>query len=111
MIIDFDKIELKVLENFKGGEKATEAHMYTDDNNIMLMGKLVPGASIGLHRHVGNSEVVIIRKGTGKVLFEGEYIPLKECDVHYCPEGCEHSLINDSEEDLLFFGIVPKHNK
>ena len=23
MIIDFDKIELKVLENFRGGEKAT----------------------------------------------------------------------------------------
>ena len=42
-------------------------------------------------------------------VFEGEYIPLKEGDVHYCPEGCEHSLINDSEEDLLFFGIVPKH--
>ena len=46
MIIDFDKIELKVLENFRGGEKATEAHMFTDDNNIMLMGKLIPGASI-----------------------------------------------------------------
>ena len=109
MIIDFNKIELSVLENFKGGEKATEAHMFVDENNRMLMGRLVPGASIGLHRHEGNSEVVLIKKGTGKVLFEGEYIPLKEGDVHYCPEGCEHSLINDSEEDLLFFGIVPNH--
>jgi len=109
MIIDFDKIELSILENFKGGEKATEANMFVDENNRMLMGRLVPGASIGLHRHVGSSEVILIRKGSGKVLFEGEYIPLKEGDVHYCPEGCEHSLINDSQEDLLFFGIVPNH--
>lgn len=109
MIIDFNKIELSVLENFKGGEKATEAHMFVDENNRMLMGRLVPGASIGLHRHVGNSEVVYVLKGTGKVLYEGELIPLKEGDVHYCPQGCEHSLINDSNNDLLFFGIVPNH--
>ena len=68
-IIDVNKIELSVLENFKGGEKATEAHMFVDENNRMLMGRLVPGASIGLHRHEGNSEVVLIKKGTGKVLF------------------------------------------
>lgn len=109
MIINFDKIELSILENFKGGEKATEAHMFVDDNNRMLMGRLVPGASIGLHKHEGSSEIILIKRGTGKVLFEGEYIQLKEGDVHYCPEGCQHSLINDSQEDLLFFGIVPNH--
>lgn len=109
MIINFDKIELSILENFKGGKKATEAHMFVDENNRMLKGRLVPGASIGLHRHEGSSEIIYVTKGTGKVLYEGEYIPLKEGDVHYCPEGCEHSLINDSQEDLLFLGIVPNH--
>ena len=109
MIIDFDKIELSVLENFKGGEKATEAHMFVDRNNRMLMGRLVPGASIGLHKHEGSSEIIYIKEGNGKVLFEGDYIALKKGDVHYCPEGCEHSLINDSDKDLLFFGIVPNH--
>ena len=109
MIIDFKKIELSVLENFKGGEKATEAHMFVDDNNRMLMGRLVPGASIGLHRHEGNSEIILIRKGCGKVLFEGEYIALKEGDVHYCPEGCEHSLRNPSDADLIVFAVIPNH--
>ena len=37
MIIDFDKIELKVLENFRGGEKATEAHMFTDGQVIVKL--------------------------------------------------------------------------
>ena len=28
---------------------------------------------------------------------------------HYCPMGHEHSLINDSDEDLIFFAVVPEH--
>ena len=29
-------------------------------------------------------------------------------DVHYCPEGHGHSMTNPYEEDLIFFGVVPK---
>ena len=46
MVIDFDKIELSILEHFKGGEKVTKAHMFVDDNNRMLKGLLEPGDSI-----------------------------------------------------------------
>ena len=109
MVIDFDKIELSILEHFKGGEKVTKAHMFVDDNNRMLKGLLEPGASIGLHKHEGSSEIIYITSGKGKVLFQGEDIPLKAGDVHYCPEGCEHSLINDSNGNLTFFAVVPNH--
>ena len=109
MIIEFDKMETQVLEHFKDGEKFTEAKMFVDENNRMLKGRLIPGASIGLHRHVGSSEVIYILSGTGKVLYEGEYEKVQAGSVHYCPEGCEHSLINDSDADLTFFAVVPNH--
>ena len=109
MIIDFDKIEVSVMPAFKGGEKETRAAMFTDENNRIMMGMLIPGATIGLHRHEGSSEVIFIQSGSGKVLYDGKYEEVKVGDVHYCPEGHEHSLINDSEENLTYFAVVPNH--
>ena len=34
--------------------------------------------------------------------------PLKAGDCHYCPKGRAHSLINNSEEPLEFFAVVPQ---
>ena len=109
MIIDFDKIEVSIMPAFKGGEKETRAAMFTDENNRIMMGMLIPGATIGLHRHEGSSEVIFIQSGSGKVLYDGKYEEVKAGDVHYYPEGHEHSLINDSEENLTYFAVVPNH--
>jgi len=109
MIIDFERTETQILHNFKGGEGDTATKMFVDDNNRIMFGKLTPGASIGLHRHEGSSEVIFIQSGCGKVFFEGDYEKVGAGDVHYCPEGCEHSLINDSDGDLTYFAVVPQH--
>ncbi|MDO4300232.1 MAG: cupin domain-containing protein [Clostridia bacterium] len=109
MIIDYGKIEEKAISDFKGGEKIFNVKMFTDENNKIMMGRLEPGASIGLHTHSGNSEIILIQEGKGKVLYNGEYLPLRAGDVHYCPMGQEHSLINDSSEDLKFFAVVGGH--
>ena len=61
---------------------------------------LEPGASIGLHTHQGNSEIIYILSGTGKVLYDGAYETLVPGACHYCPEGHEHSLINDGKDEL-----------
>ncbi|MEG0919474.1 MAG: cupin domain-containing protein [Anaerovoracaceae bacterium] len=111
MIIDFKGIGEKKIEAFKGGEKYVMAALYEDENNKIMKGKLVSGATIGLHRHETNSEVIYILEGKGKVLFEGEYEAVKTGSCHYCPKGCQHSLINDSNDDLLYFAIVPEHTK
>lgn len=109
MILNFNNIEETVLPQFKGGEKDTLFRMYTDSDNKILQGKLVPGASIGLHKHETSSEAIFILQGTGKVLFNGEYELVEPGVCHYCPKGQEHSLINDGEEDLIFFAVVPEH--
>ena len=109
MIIDFKELGVSVIPNFRGGEKETAARMFTDDNNKIMLGKLIPGATIGLHRHEGSSEIILIQSGRGKVLYDGVYETVETGYVHYCPEGHEHSLINDSNEDLTFFAVVPQH--
>lgn len=111
MKILFDQMEEKVLKNFKGGEGEFHPKMYTDDNTKIMLGRLTPGSSIGLHTHEGNSEIIYILSGAGKVLYDGAYETLAAGDCHYCPEGHAHSLINDGLDDLRFFAVVPEHGK
>ena len=109
MIIRFDEIEQSVMENFKGGEKHLEASMYYDGTNrILTRARLIPGASIGLHTHDDSCEVIFILEGCGSLLEDGERKAVQAGDCLYCPKGGSHSLINDSEEDLIFCAVVPR---
>ena len=58
MNIDFDKMDLSVIPNFKGGEKELHARMFFDGSNRIMKARLIPGASIGMHTHEGTSEVI-----------------------------------------------------
>lgn len=107
MKIDFNAIEEKLIPNFKGGEKKFAVRMFSDDLIKVMKGRLVPGASIGMHTHEQSCEIVFVTKGKGCVDYEGTVIPLAAGDVHYCPKGHRHSLINDSDGDLEFSAVVP----
>lgn len=106
MIIDFDNIREKRLPHFQGGEKEANFRIFSDDKEKILKGRLVPGASIGLHTHKEGSEIIYVLKGTGKVICDGEIEIVFPGMVHYCPQGSNHSLINDGLEDLFFFAVV-----
>lgn len=108
MIIDLKNLPIKKMVNFNGGEKEFNANMFIDESgNKIFIGKLIPGASIGLHTHETSCEVIYILNGHGKVLYEGEEFRVQAGLCHYCPKGKQHSLINDSDEDLDFFAVVP----
>ena len=108
MVIDFKNEQATVIPNFKGGEKSISAKMFFDGKNRILHGVLESGATIGVHTHETNSEVIYFLKGWGKVLYDGEYEKVEEGMCHYCPKGHTHSLINDSDSDLEFFAVVPE---
>ncbi len=108
MRIDFSALGDTVLPHFYGGEKELIAAMFSDEQNRILRGRLTPGAGIGLHRHEESSEIIYILEGHGYVLFDGQREPLEAGACHYCPKGHEHSLINDSDADLIFFAVVPQ---
>ena len=109
MLIDFDAICENVIPNMRGGEKEAHVRSFSDEKCKILMGKLIPGGTVGLHTHERDSETIYILSGTGKVLYDGVYEPLSAGSCHYCPQGHAHSLINDSEGDLCFFAVVPLH--
>ncbi len=111
MNIAFNTIPEKEEKNFKGGEKSAIIQAFSDGTNKIMRIRLVPDASIGMHKHETNSETVYILEGSGKVLCDGMVCPLKAGDVHYCPQGQEHSIINCGTQDLIFFAVVPEHSK
>ena len=115
MIIEFDKMDVTVLPNFKGGEKEFAANMFFDGTNRIFKGVLVPGATIGMHTHDDSCEVIFILSGRGTIVekdpaAESETVsPVGAGDCLYCQKGHAHSLQNNSDEgDLVFYAVVPK---
>lgn len=108
MLIDFNAIPETVVPHMRDGEKEVYLRKYQDNLGKIMKGKLIPGATIGMHTHETSSEVIYILSGVGKVLCEGVYEPLAPGACHYCPKGTAHSLINDSDGDLEFLAIVPE---
>ena len=106
-MIKFDNIEEKRLAAFKGGEGALCAKMITDELNKILLGRLEPGSSIGLHTHEDSSEIMYFIEGEGKVIHEGLEERILPGDCHYCKRGESHTVINDGKCDLVFFAVVP----
>lgn len=106
MILDFDAIEEQVLPNFKGGEEQFKTHMYTDGACKIMRASLEPGATIGVHTHETDCEIIFMLKGTGVVLYDDgkEALPAGCC--HYCPKGHSHSLRNESDEAIEFYAVV-----
>lgn len=111
MQINFDAMETTVIPHMRGGEKEVSAKMYIDPMIRIMRGRLIPGATIGLHTHESNCEVIHVLSGTGKVVCDGESEPLSAGSCHYCPKGHAHTLINDNlegGEDLVFFAVIPE---
>lgn len=108
MIIDFRKEKPEDIPNFKGGEKFLRAVIHDDGLNKILHGTLVPGATIGIHTHETDSEVIYFLSGKGYMLFDGEKQAVEAGMCHYCPKGHTHGMFNDGDVDLVFFAAVPK---
>ena len=51
--------------------------------------------------------MIYVLEGSGKMLYDGGEERLSAGDFHYCPEGHEHSFINDGDRDLVFIAVVP----
>jgi len=109
MLIDFENMETAVIPHMRGGEKEAFVKMYDDGRCKIMRGRLVPGATIGLHAHETSCEIIYILSGKGKILYDDGSEPLEAGNCHYCPKGHAHSLMNDSPEgDLCFFAVVPE---
>lgn len=108
MLIEFDKMEPTIIPRMRGGEKEVAARMYTDPLNKIMRGRLIPGATIGMHTHETGSEIIYILKGKADFLYNEGTEQADAGGCHYCPKGHSHSMMNNGDEDLIFFAVVPE---
>ena len=109
MIINFPEMEEVIVHNMRGGEKSAKAKRFGDDLVRLAVNTLEPGASVGYHQHTDDCEIFFILEGNGKVIVEnGEEEKVSAGMCHYCPKGSFHSLVNDSDKELVVFAVVPK---
>ena len=108
MKIDFNEIPVRDADKFNGGEGVTHINMFNDGMAKILRLNLDPGAYIGYHQHVTNAEMIYVIEGHGSVNDDGVITPIKAGECSYCPKGHFHSLINDSDQPLICFAVVPE---
>lgn len=108
MRVDFDGIKEQEINNFKDGKGSIVLKMDTKKDVTFISARLKPGSSVGMHKHLTDSETIYVISGHGKTVCDGETEILKPGSVTFCPVGYSHCLINDGDEDLVFLGIVPK---
>ena len=107
-MINFTTIPESPLPYFKGGEGTFFARFAGDVSCKNLYGRLPVGATIGLHTHEDTAEIIFFLSGTGKMLLDGEIEPIAAGLCHYCPKGSAHSMINEGDEEITFYAVVPK---
>lgn len=108
MLLNFDTMQAKTVANMRGGEKSVTTAAYADDKIRIARGTLIPGASIGLHPHEGSLEVIYILSGEGRIECDGEIERVRPGLAHYCADGSSHTFINDGEEDIVYFAVIPQ---
>lgn len=96
------------MKTLKVAEKYIEAKMYFDGLNRFMIGHIPCGGSVGEHVHETNSEMIYVISGNGYVIYDGQREELHKGSVHYCPKGHKHTMVNDHEEDLVYFAVVPE---
>ena len=113
----YKKEDLKVWDREKvgGGEGVLSGvfsftrHEAKEDEAIKEIGwmTLLPGASIGMHKHENNEDAYIIVSGTGVFIGDdGKEIPVKAGDITIARKGQSHALINNGTEPLYFLDVV-----
>ena len=108
MLINFNNLEQKRIEGFKGG-KGLFLSKLADDGKVKIMHNILPaGSSIGMHTHNGNCEVMYVLRGEITFTYDGKKEIAHAGDVHYCPNGHSHCAENLTEDEAEFFAIVPE---
>ncbi len=108
MLIDFKDIQEFAIPNLVGGEGIVHAKMTVQPDCQIMLSRIEPGASIGMHAHLPSSDINYIISGTGKAICNGVEEILVPGSCHYCPQGAEHTIINTGDEDLVIFIVVPE---
>ena len=109
MVYDYRELKAKKVEHMKDGE----GHVFSkrvdpkDGMGGIIINTIPPGCSIGFHQHTDNFEVCYIISGKAYEVTEEGKTLVEAGMVTYCPFEGKHSLVNEFDEDFMFFGVLP----
>ena len=98
--------------NMRGGDKEVLVTNLFDKEELMNKARLfstltlIPGASIGLHQHDNEQEYFYIIKGNPTYIDDDQEIQLYEGDSTICIDGKSHSIINNTDEDVVVLACI-----
>lgn len=104
---------VSVQEKKAGGEGfMTVKSIIGDKSEISNAGRLfgeitlLPGHSIGFHKHEKETELFCVIKGKAEYNDNGTLKELLPGDVAICPEGESHGVKNVGEEPLVLTALI-----
>jgi mannose-6-phosphate isomerase-like protein (cupin superfamily) len=111
MHIERNRMPVENKEKLRGGEGVaifTNLIPLETARHIKLFSevRLPPGASIGYHKHEGETEYYVFVSGTGVLNDNGINCPVMPGDVTITGSGCSHSLSNNGGEDLVLYALI-----
>lgn len=107
MTINFNDIPESHIDHFKGGEGFIDTRMYFDGTNRIMRGRLQPGNTIGMHTHEDSCEIIYVLSGAVHMIYDGADEIVVPGQIHYCPKGHTHMMMNDGPEEAVFYAVVP----
>lgn len=106
MRIDFNTIEPVTFPGMNNGTGTMTARMYNDKQYRIVPTIIHPHSSIGPHTQGSGDDMNYVLSGHGKAICDGIDEILEPGVMHICPKGSEHSIINDTDEDLVILTVV-----
>ena len=68
--------------------------------------RIPAGASLGVHRHTGNTETYHILSGTALYTDNDTTYTVKAGDTTFCANGDTHCIENTGDADLIFIALI-----
>lgn len=106
MLIDFNSMKEIDVKNMNDGIGKVSAKMHIDSEGKLIISKIKPHSSIGEHLHSTSDDINFVLKGKGIAICDGIKEELLPNTCHICKKGSKHSIINDSDEDLVLLTVV-----
>jgi len=107
-----ESMQTAVVENRFGGKGKIKVKQLLTLDEFHGKGRLfahniiLPGASIGFHKHEGDFETYYVIKGSGMVDDNGVKTAVKAGDVVYTSAGESHSIENTGTQDLEIIAMI-----
>jgi mannose-6-phosphate isomerase-like protein (cupin superfamily) len=114
MVVRRNEMKVESKERLRAGEgTAVFTHFIEGgtQKNVRLAAEITlpPGASIGYHRHEGETEYFVFLEGTGTANDNGSEVPVKKGDVMITGNGAYHGISNSGTSPLVLNAFIITH--